>query len=112
MASSILQLSLAITPALLAGVVIRRIQFPWDKEKRPSERAELLRLLARDVKRVKLIMSKTLANVNSTHSKPLPRVSLPNWNKVKKDARLTKYAREPIFKEIISQFKEWEQINL
>ncbi|MAG28997.1 hypothetical protein CL632_02530 [bacterium] len=109
MSTSLLQLSLAITPALVAGVIINRMRMPWEKEKRPAERAELLRMLARDVKRVKAIMAQNMRSINHTNTKSLAPVKLYNWNKLKKDARLRKYSDEKIFKQMIKQFREWER---
>ena len=109
MDTSLLQLSLALTPALIAGIVINKINLPWEKEKRPSERAELLRMLARDVKRVKLIMAQNMQSINQNSTKSLVPVRLINWNKLKRDARFHKYADEKIFKQMIRQFKDWER---
>ncbi len=110
MTTSLLQLTLALTPALVAGVIINRINMPWEKEKRPAERAELLRMLARDIKRVKSIMAQNMRSINQSKSRTLAPMRLTNWNKLKKDTRLHKYSGEPIFKEMIKQFREWERL--
>jgi len=109
MAQEILQLTLALMPAMAVGLALNRIPMPWEKQKRYSERAELLSLLARDVKGVKSIMARGLLSVNPKVSH-MPRVPLSNWQRLKKDARLYKYADEPIFKTMIKQFREWEKI--
>ncbi|MBU2575629.1 hypothetical protein KKF64_00840 [Patescibacteria group bacterium] len=112
MANSLLQLTLAITPAIIASIIIKRIKFPWDNEKRPSERAEILRLLARDVKHVKLIMARNIQAVNSGHTCPISSLPLSNWKKIKRDASLQKYMDEKIFQQMAKQLKQWEQIRL
>ncbi|MBI1961717.1 MAG: hypothetical protein HYS45_03395 [Parcubacteria group bacterium] len=109
MATSLLQLTLAITPALLVGAFMRRVTMPWEKEKRPSERADLLRMLARDVTRVKTIMAANIAAVNQGRACAVYRLPLSNWNRLKKDARFHKYAGDPIFRQMIRQFHEWER---
>ena len=117
MATEILQLTLALIPAVAVGLAFNKVTLPWEKQKRYSERAELLGLLAKDVKQVKFIMAKKLEAVNACPPErradracalaPLP---LANWKNVKNDNRLRKYASEPIFKTIINQFREWERI--
>ena len=116
MAESILQLALALTPAVAVSLIINRVSLSWDKQKRVSERAELLQILARDIKYVKSIMAKNLAAVNACPperraGRACALLSLPllNWKRVKNDNRLRKYAEEPIFRTIISQFQEWEK---
>lgn len=109
MASEILQLALALTPAVAISLVINRVSMPWDKKKLPSERAELLVLLARDIKHVKSIMARNIVAVNAGRSCALSSLPLNNWRWIKTDQRLRKYADEPIFKTIISQFREWER---
>ena len=109
MATSILQLTLAIAPALLVGAFMQRITMPWEKQKRPGERADLLRMLARDVHRVKTIMAANINAVNQGRARTLTRLPLSNWNRLKKDARFNKYAGEPIFRHMINQFREWER---
>lgn len=110
MAQEIIQLTLALIPAVAVGLALNRLPLPWEKQKRYSERAELLSLLARDIKSVKSIMARSLASVNQKNNR-MPRVPLTNWQRLKKDARLYKYADEPIFKTMIKQFKEWERIG-
>lgn len=109
MAESILQLALALTPAIVVSLAINRLTMPWDKKKRPSERAELLALLARDIKGVKSIMARNMAAVNPPAGGRLPSLPLSNWKSVKNDQRLRKYASEPIFRTIISQLQQWEK---
>jgi len=108
MATSLLQLSLAITPALLISFIIQRATFPWERQKRPSERAELLRLLASDIQVAKAIMAKNLEAVNKGKACPLS-LPLRNWRQLKHDARMRKYQDEQIFKLITQQLKEWEK---
>ncbi|MDZ4221533.1 MAG: hypothetical protein U1C18_01515, partial [Patescibacteria group bacterium] len=79
------------------------------KEKRPSERAEILRMLARDVKSAKSIMAANIKAVDDGRACAMRRLPLSNWNRLKKDSRLHKYASEPIFKHMIRQFREWER---
>ncbi len=109
MATSLIQLTLAIAPALLVGAFLKRVTMPWEKEKRPNERALLLRMLARDISRVKAIMAANIAAVNQGRACTLARLPLSNWNRLKKDARFHKYSSEPIFRHMISQFREWER---
>ena len=109
MATSLLQLTLALAPALLVGAFMKRVTMPWEKEKRPSERADLLRMLARDVTRVKTIMAANINAVNQGRACTVARLPLSNWNRLKKDARFHKYSSEPIFRHMISQFREWER---
>jgi len=108
MGQSILQLSLAIAPALIASLVIKRVTLPWENERRPSERAELLLMLAKDVRDVKSIMARNIKAVNHGRACALPSLPLLNWKRLKKDARLKKYSNERIFKAMIRQFREWE----
>lgn len=109
MTTSLLQLTMAIAPALLVGAFMRRVTLPWEKEKRPSERAELLRMLARDVTRVKTIMAANIKAVNEGRPCAMRPLPLSNWNRLKRDARLHKYSGEPLFRQMISQFREWER---
>ncbi|MEK7188967.1 MAG: hypothetical protein AAB671_00465 [Patescibacteria group bacterium] len=109
MTASLLQLTLAIAPALLVGAFLSRVSLPWEREKRPSERAELLRMLAKDVRRVRLIMAANIRAVNQGRACPVTSLPLANWNRLKKDARFHKYSGEPIFRQMISQFREWER---
>ena len=111
MATPLLQLTLALAPAIIASMVIKHVTLPWEKEKRPSERAELLNLLARDVKRVKLIMARNIAAVNTGKACAIVPLQLSNWKRVKSDKRLKKYADEKIFKMMIHQFNEWEMLR-
>ena len=111
MALSLLQLTLAITPAIIASIIIKRISFPWDKEKRPSERAEILRLLARDVKKVKQVLARNIKAVNSGKACPIVALPLSNWKRLKRDVRLRKYMDEKIFQQMIKQLKQWEQMK-
>jgi len=108
MGQSVLQLTLALIPAVVASLVIQRVKLPWELEKRPSERAELLCLLAKDVKRVKSIMARNIAAVNAGKACVLTALPLSNWKRVKHDKRLKKYTDEKIFKIMIHQFNEWE----
>lgn len=108
MATSILQLTLAIAPALLVGAFMRRVTMPWEHEKRPGERAHILRMLAKDVRRVRTIMAANIKAVNAGRACPLQPLPLSNWNRLKRDARLHKYSGEPLFRQMISQFREWE----
>ena len=110
MATSILQLTLALTPAILASMVIQRISLPWEKQTRASERSELLGMLARDVKRVKAIMAENIAAVNAGRACALPPLPLTNWRKLKRTTRLKKYSHDPVVKKLIHQFREWEQV--
>ena len=105
MDQAIVQLGLALTPALAAGFIIKRVTLPWEKQKRVSERAELLSLMAQDIIRVKEAMAVSL---NSARVSSAPKINLANWNKVKKNPALQKYTDEKIFKMMISQFREWE----
>lgn len=109
MPQEFIQLTLALMPAAAVGFVLNRISLPWEKNKRLSERTELLSLMARDVKRVKSIMARNIAAVNPPAG-GLPRLPLTNWKRVKHDKRLKKYSDEPLFQTIISQFREWEKI--
>jgi len=111
MATSLLQLSLAITPAVLISLLIRHTTFPWERQKRPSERAELLRMLASDIRVAKIIMARNLVAVNEGKACPLACLPLTNWHRVKADIRLKKYQDEQIFKTMIKQFKEWERMS-
>ena len=110
MAQSLLQFGLAITPAILASIIIRRMQMPWERKKRPGERAELLHLLAKDVKHVKAIMATNIRAVNQGRACELRPLPLRNWKQIKHDARLKKYADERIFKTMVRQFREWERM--
>lgn len=110
MAQEILQLTLALMPAVAIGYALNHVNMPWEKQKRYSERAELLALLAKDIKRVKSIMARNIKAVNAGQACPLLPLPLSNWKNVKNDQRLRKYAQEPIFKTIITQLKEWEAI--
>lgn len=109
MAQEFIQLTLALMPAVAIGYALNRVNMPWDKKKQFSERAELLSLMARDVKGVKSIMARHIAAVNPPAG-GLPRLPLSNWKRVKHDKRLKKYADEPLFQTIISQFHEWEKV--
>jgi len=111
MALSLLQLTLAITPAIIASIIIKRIRFPWDNEKRPSERAEILRLLAKDVKKVKQVLARNIKAVNSGRACPIVALPLSNWKRLKRDVRLQKYMDEKIFQQMIKQLKQWEQMK-
>ncbi|OJI06188.1 hypothetical protein BK004_04970 [bacterium CG10_46_32] len=109
MTTSLIQLTLALAPIFLVGAFMQRVTMPWEKEKRPAERADLLRMLAKDISRVKTIMALNINAVNEGRAcvtRPLP---LSNWNRLKKDARFHKYSNEPIFKQMIRQFQEWER---
>lgn len=109
MTASLLQLTLAITPAILASLVIQRIRLPWEKKLNPSERAELLSMLAKDVRQVKSIMAKNMIAVNAGRARSLPLLPLSNWKRLKKDLRLKKYAHDPVVKTMVRQFREWER---
>jgi|TARA_B100001971_G_C18169699_1_gene526362 hypothetical protein len=111
MATSLLQLTLAITPAIIASMVIKRIRMPWEKQKTPSERAELLNMLAKDIKSVKTIMASNIAAVNAGRACALPSLPLTNWKRLKRDSRLSKYTDEKIFKTMIRQFRDWERMG-
>lgn len=106
MEQNILQLSLAITPAIITGFIIKHITLPWEKQKHISERAELLGMLARDIRAVKSVFAQSLEQSKKSFT-PLP---LYNWQKIKTDERLRKYSQEPTFQTIIKQFREWERI--
>lgn len=108
MGQELFQFGLALLPAISLGLLINKVTLPGQKKKRFSERAELLALLARDVKRAKFIMARALARVNCAQSCELPAIPLSNWRKLKQDERLRKYASEPIFRAMIQQFREWE----
>lgn len=108
MTNALIQLTLAIAPALMVAGIIKHVQLPWEAKKLPSERAEILSLLARDVRSVKTIMAHSLARVNVGASCNVPRLPLTNWKRLKNDPRLKKYSDEKIFMEMISQFKRWE----
>lgn len=110
MAQELFQFTLALMPALAVGLAINKLRLPWQGAKRPSERAELLSLLARDVKRAKFIMARAMQTVNRDKAGAMPAIPLPNWRKVRRDARLRKYAGEPIFRAMIQQFREWERV--
>ncbi len=110
MAAEIIQLTLALMPAVAVGFAINRLDMPWDKQKRFSERTELLSLMARDIKRVKSTMARHMILVNAGRARALPALPLANWKRVKHDSRLKKYSDEPLFRAIISQFREWENI--
>ena len=105
MEQNILQLGLAIAPAIITGFIIKHITLPWEKQKHFSERAEILSMLARDIRAVRSSFADAL-NESKKSFAPLP---LYNWQKIKTDERLRKYAEEPIFKTMINQFKEWER---
>ena len=110
MSQELFQFGLAILPAISLGMLINKVSLPWQKKKRFSERAELLALLARDVKRAKSIMARAMESVNSGRVCRMPSLPLSNWQKVRGDERLRKYASEPIFRAMIQQFREWERI--
>lgn len=110
MAQEILQLTLALMPAVAIGLALNRVTLPWEKQKRYSERAELLVLLAKDIKLVKSIMARNIAAVNAGRACALAPLPLSNWKRIKKDERLYKYASEPIFRTMICQFKQWEKV--
>ena len=105
MEQNILQLSLAIAPAIITGFIIKHITLPWEKQKHFSERAEILSMLARDIRAVRSVFAGAIGQSKKSFT-PLP---LYNWQKIKADCRLRKYANEPIFKTMINQFKEWEE---
>lgn len=109
MAQEFIQLTIALAPAIAIGYAFSRVNMPWDKNKQFSERAELLSLMARDVKGVKSIMARHMSAVNPPAG-GLPRLPLSNWKRVKHDKRLKKYADEPLFQKIITQLQEWETI--
>ena len=92
MAAEIIQLTLALMPAMAVGFAINRLNMPWDKQKRFSERTELLSLMARDIKRVKSIMARHILLVNAGRVCALPALPLSNWKRVKNDSRLKKYS--------------------
>ena len=108
MAQEFIQLTLALMPAVAIGYALNRVNMPWDKKKQFSERAELLSLMARDVKGVKSIMARHMAAINSGRACALPSLPLSNWKKMKHDKRLKKYVDEPLFQKIITQLQEWE----
>ena len=110
MTQEFIQLTLALAPAVAIGYAFSRVNMPWDKNKQFSERAELLSLMARDVKGVKSIMARHMAAVNAGRACALPSLPLANWKRVKHDKRLKKYADEPLFQKIITQFQEWETV--
>ena len=117
MTQEFIQLTLALAPAVAIGYALNHVSMPWDKKKQFSERAELLALMARDVKGVKSIMARHIAAVNACppHRRTgracaLPSLPLSNWKRVKHDKRLKKYSDEPLFRTIITQFQEWETI--
>ncbi len=112
MAQSLLQFGLAIAPAIIVSLAIRQMQMPWERKKRPGERAELLHLLAKDVQRVKAIMAANIRAVNQGRACELHPLPLSNWHRIKRDGRLAKYADERIFKTMIHQFREWEHITI
>lgn len=105
MESGIIQLSLAIAPAIIISFIIKHITLPWEKQKHISERAEILNMLARDIRAVKSVFARSLAQSKKSFT-PLP---LYNWQKIKTDERLRKYCQEPIFQTIINQLREWER---
>ncbi len=111
MTTSIFQLTLAIIPAFAISYIVHSITMPWDKKKRDGERAEILSMLAKDIKKAKTILSRDIEYISS--GKPLKNIQLPlnNWNKLKFDYRLKKYSDEPLFKEMIKQFKQLERIK-
>ena len=111
MALSILQLTLALTPAIIASIIVKRIHLPGDKEKRPSERAEILSLLAKDVKKVKHVLGRNIIAVNQGRACQIVNLPLSNWKRLKSDDRLRKYMDERIFQQMISQLKQWEQMK-
>jgi len=84
---------------------------PWETKKRDGERAEILSMLAKDVKRTKKILAKNLSYANSGKNQIAYPLSLNNWNSLKNDYRLKKYSNEPIFKEMIKQFKQLERLQ-
>lgn len=110
MAQEFIQLTLALMPAVAIGYALNRVNMPWDNQKQFSERAELLSLMARDVKGVKSIMARHMAAINAGRACALPSLPLLNWKRVKHDKRLKKYSDEPLFKTIITQLQEWETI--
>ncbi len=109
MTQEFIQLTLALAPAVAIGYALNHVSMPWDKKKQFSERAELLALMARDVKGVKSIMARHIAAVNPPKG-GLPRLPLNNWKRVKHDKRLKKYSDEPLFQTMIKQFTEWETV--
>ncbi len=109
MALNILQLTLALTPAVLISMVIQRMSLPWEKKHTVSERSELLSMLAKDVKRVKAIMAENIAAVNAGRACAITPLPLTNWKKLKRTSRLQKYSHDPVVKKLIRQFREWEQ---
>jgi hypothetical protein len=111
MATSLLQLTLAIAPAIIASMVIKRISFPWETKKSPSERAEILGMLARDVKQVKSILAINISAVNKGNACAIVPLPLSNWKRIKRDSRLKKYMDEKIFRQMTRQFKEWEKMG-
>ena len=111
MTTSLLQLTLAITPAIIASIIIKRISFPWEKKKSHSERAEILSMLARDVKQVKSVLAQNITAVNKGKACAIVPLPLSNWKKLKRDSRLQKYMDEKIFKQMTSEFRELEKIH-
>ncbi len=109
MGQDIIQLTLALMPAVAIGYALNHVNMPWDNQKQFSERAELLSLMARDIKHVKAIMARNMAAVNPPAG-GLPRLHLANWKRIKNDRRLKKYSDEPLFQKIITQFQEWERV--
>jgi len=112
MAYSLLQLTLAITPAIIASMIIKRISLPWEKKKSPSERAEILSMLAKDVKQVKSVLSQNIKAVNKGKACAIVSLPLSNWKKLKRDSRMKKYMDEKIFQQMITQFRDWEKMTL
>ena len=97
MATEILQLTLALMPAVAVGLALNKVTLPWEKQKRYSERAELLGLLAKDVKQVKFIMAKKLEAVNACpperradRARALGPPPLAHWKNTKKHTTLCK----------------------
>jgi len=111
MTQSLLQLTLAITPAIIASMVIKYISFPWEKKKSPSERAEILSMLAKDVKQVKSVLAQNIAAVNQGKACAIAHLPLSNWKRLKRDYRLQKYMDEKIFKQMVYQFQDWEKMG-
>lgn len=111
MATSIIQLTLAIIPAFAISYIIHKMTMPWDKQKREGERAEILSMLAKDIKKAKVALSRNLTSVSSGESHKSTPLSLNNWNMLKYDMRFKKYSDEPLFKEMIKQFKQLERIK-
>jgi|GEM_PF-5571850 len=106
------ELNLVLTSLFPLGVALLVLHLIFKTEK-DRERKWLLQILSQDLNKIKRGSVKYLNAETRSKPKRIRKADflLPHWDVIQHSPQMKKFQKDPIIKEMMVTFKEWEKIT-